>query len=336
MIPWEPERSRFFQNMASSSLTYAIIRTLCYSQIFSYPLTEAELWQYLLHNKKVSRKTFTRYLNQNLHIFEKIYDYYVLHGDSKLVAERTKRHGYSVKKLRKAVLISRILFYIPTVKLIGVSGSLSMYNAKKEDDIDLFFITSKNFLWTTRFMVNVVLYLFGQKRMKEEKYAQDKICPNMFMPEDALRIKKQDQNIYTAHEIVQMKVLFANDNMHLKFLSQNAWVLRHMPHAFTVLQGGNRKKKNSLDIFLNLLQPFEKLLYAAQYLYMKKRITGEKISKTEAFFHPSHHKKAILALYNLKIFYNMQIAKNAKRLSLTQSHKETSPRNSSKESKQIN
>lgn len=322
--------------MISSSLTYAIIRTLCYAQIFSYPLTETELWQYLLHNKKISRKTFIWNLNQNLHVFEKIYDYYVLRGDSKLAAERTKRHNYSVKKLRKAVLISKILFYIPTVKLIGVSGSLSMYNAKKEDDIDLFFITSKNFLWTTRFMVNVALCLFGQKRMKEEKYAQDKICPNMFMPEDVLCIKKQDQNIYTAHEVAQMKVLFAKKNIYLKFLSQNAWVLRYMPNAFIVPSYGNRRKKSSLDAFLKLLLPFEKFLYVVQYSYMKKRITSEKISKTKAFFHPSHHKKVIIALYDLKISYNLQADKNAKRSSLSIGHEAASSRSSSKEGKQIN
>ncbi|MFI5265196.1 MAG: hypothetical protein ACHQT7_00440 [Candidatus Levyibacteriota bacterium] len=291
--------------MASNTLTNAIIKTLCYAQIFSYPLTEAELWRYLLHNKKVSKKRFTAHLSQNLQVFERRDDYVVLRGDAKLIEERIKRHAISTKKLKKAILVSRILFYIPTVQLIGVSGSLSMYNAKREDDIDLFFITSKNFLWTTRFLVNALLWLLGQKRMRAETYAQDKICPNMFMPEDHLHIKKPNQNMYTAHEVVQMKVLFAKEHIYQKFLSQNTWVIRHMPNAFVVPDSAIKQKKHSLHFLASFLSPIEKLLYSAQYFYMKKRITNEKVTKTIASFHPSYHKEAILALYDLKILHNL-------------------------------
>lgn len=321
MIPWGQVALRFFQNMVNSSLGRAIIKTLCYSQIFSYPLTRAELWKYLLHNKKVSKKTLTRYLFQNPHIFEQIQDYVVLRGDKKLISERVKRHAYSSKKLKKAIIISRILFCIPTIKLVGISGSLSMFNAKKDDDIDLFFITSKKTLWTTRFMVNVALCILRQKRMREDRYAKDKICPNMFMSEDNLHIKKTDQNIYTAHEIAQMRVLFSNKNTYQRFISHNAWVLRYIPNAFTISKNAMKREKKSLNVFLIILSPIEKFFYGIQYLYMKKRITNETVTKTSARFYSSYHKKAILALYDLKTACHMDMVMGTKRTKIASNYK---------------
>lgn len=306
--------------MASNSFTKSIINTLCYAQIFAYPLTEGELWQYLLSSKKVSRKVFSKKLYQNRHSYEQIDNFFVLQGDQKLAHERIKRHAISVKKFKKAVIFSRLLFYIPTIKLIGISGSLSMYNAKRQDDIDLFFITQKNSLWTTRFLVNLVLYVLGQKRMRREKFAQDKICPNMFMSEDSLMLKKRDQNIYTAHEVVQMKVLFSKEGMHEKFLMHNAWVLDYMPHAFNFFRI-TKRSTNPSNFLSNMLLPIERILYGAQFLYMKKRITREKVGKSFAAFHKASYKETVLELYRLKILHQVTSHNKQKHANLASNYR---------------
>lgn len=280
-------------------ITRSIIKTLCYAQIFSYPLTQEELWKYLITDRKISKKSFAQRLSSGLYAAEKVGEFFVLRGDRRLVEKRIERQQQSARKFKKAYIIGRILFCIPTIKLVGVSGSLSMRNAKQDDDIDLFFITAKGTLWTTRLVISAILSLFGQKRIRLAHYAKDKICPNMFMSEEKLRIKKKDQNIYMAHEVAQMKVLFSRDEMYKKFLSQNAWVLSFMPNAFSVSPAASRLKNSSSFLF-NALRPIEKTLYFIQYIYMKKRITREVVSESVAAFHPAPHKTAVLELYSLK------------------------------------
>lgn len=278
-------------------LKSSIIKTLCYSQIFSYPLTVSELWKYLITGKKIDKEEFIDELNKPDEDFERVGQYVVFPGDRKLILERTIRAQESKRKLAKALWVSQLLSFIPWIKLIAISGSLSMYNAKPQDDIDLFFITGKNRLWTTRFLVNVFLLFLGEKRNKKEKYAMDKICPNMFISEDTLKIKTHD--LYIAHEIAQIKVLVSKDNMYQKFLKSNEWVLRFLPNAFLVnkvSQGHSRKQISHLPLLV-----CELILFKIQYLYMKKRITNEKVDKNMASFHPLKQGEIILELYKLRI-----------------------------------
>lgn len=294
----------------NNKLTTSIIKTLCYAQIFSYPLTVSELWKYLIFentgkmksgalmlDKKISREDFIKALSQNTKIYQQIRQYVVFSGDDKLIAERAIRAQESRRKLAKALWISQILSFIPGVKLIAISGSLAMYNTKPADDIDLFFITGRNCLWTTRFLVNITLLVLGEKRKRSEKYAMDKICPNMFIAEDALEIKTH--NLYLAHEIAQIKVLISRENMHYKFLEGNRWVLKYLPHAFS--NQGATYHHGKKQAFFPLLIILEYTLFKVQYFYMKKKITNEKIKRNSAFFHPRRQGDIIMTLYNLRL-----------------------------------
>lgn len=294
-------------SMEKNTLTSSIIKTLCYAQIFSYPLTVSELWQYLIHHKKVSREEFVLHLHQNKDIFEHIQQYVVLPGDKKLIASRTQRAFESRHKLAKAIWISQILSYIPTIKLIAISGSLAMYNAKKEDDIDLFFITAKNTLWGTRLAVNMVLFMLGEKRNRRDRLATDKICPNMFISENALEMKTH--NLYMAHEVSQIKVMFTREDMYHTFLAQNKWVLRFLPHAFAIKKPQKMfsPKKKTYN-FAILFEPF---CYLFQYAYMRKRITNEKVGRGIAAFHPRKTGESVLVLYRLKVNSYIRIMKHA-------------------------
>ncbi len=294
--------------MKKDMLTRAIIKTLCYAQTFSYPLTISELFKYLISSKKIAREELLLALYNNQHLFEQKDEYVVLRGDAKLIRERSKRKTYSRKKLAKALWISQVLSYIPTVKLIGLSGSLSMYNAKREDDIDLFFITSRNSLWITRALVNIILLFIGEKRGRNEKLATDKICTNMFLSEEALKIEKKQRNLYTAHEVAQLKVLFSRDYIYQEFLKENKWVLRFLPHAFEIYK---KSFKNNRQIIPLVLLPLEYLIYQIQLLYMKRRITNEVVKRRVAMFHPLKRDNAILVIHKLKVKHQARLLKTA-------------------------
>lgn len=276
----------------------AIIKTLCYSEVFSYPLTFSELSKYLISREKISDREILFTLSKYRDLFEEERGFIVLKNSRRCIKERIQHMVESRKKLAKALWIAGILAYIPTIKLIGISGSLSMYNAKKEDDIDLFFITSKDTLWISRFFVLFALFILGQKRAVSSKFVKDKICPNMFIAEDALSIEKKRRNLYTAHEIIQLKVLHSKDYMKERFLHKNKWVLRYMPNAFKPSKSTHIVKRGS-----KILNYIDSLLFVAQKLYMRKRVTNETVEKKRAFFHPTKIDKTIERIYELKVYH---------------------------------
>jgi hypothetical protein len=197
--------------------------------------------------------------------------------------------------MAKARVIANILSKIPTIQYIGISGSLSMNNSVENDDIDLFFITRRNTLWMSRLLVNFFLSLTHQKRKRNEKDAKNKICPNMFMDEEELTLDKKRQNLYTAHEIVQLKTVFDRNEFSNLLLSKNRWIQNFLPNIkIPTFKNKRLNKSNSALKLVNLL------FFSIQNLYIKKHKTRETVEAKLAMFHPLNREKVIKDLYKLK------------------------------------
>lgn len=289
------------KTLDKKNITDSIVETMCYAQVFSYALKFSELHKYLHHNEKISKEKLSQSLKKNSDKFETDGEFIVLKGDRKLIKQRLLKLSENKKKTATAFFISKMLFLIPTIRLIGISGSLSVENAEKHHDIDLFIITSKNTLWFTRFIVNVVLLAFGIKRSRSKLNAKNKICPNMFMSEDDLRIPQEMQNMYTAHEVAQLKVLFSKNDTHEKFLLSNKWVLSFLPHAFNIPPNKSLGKSVVHLLFTACMFPLERVFFLAQYLLMRRYITREYISLKLVMFHPLPYSQIIQEIFLLKI-----------------------------------
>jgi hypothetical protein len=229
--------------------------------------------------------------------------YYFLKGRENIVKKRIKREKYSKKKMEIAKEIAKKLGRIPFVKMIGVTGALSMNNSDEDDDIDFFIITAKNRLWMTRFLCVIILEMMGKRRRPKDKEIKDKICLNMFLDEEAMSLG--NRNLYTAHEAVQMRPVFDRGGCYEKFLSSNRWVLEYLPNSIEIKKLEikklrEEKKKNILNILISqYLNILECMLYCLQKMYMSSKITREKIGKHFAFFHPVNRKKEILEKFRV-------------------------------------
>jgi hypothetical protein len=109
-------------------------------------------------------------------------------------------------------------------------------DADKEDDIDFFIITKKDTLFKTRLLVLLALQLLGLRRKRLEKNPADKICVNFLIDETKLSFSKDKRDIYTAHEILQIKPLFFRDNIYSRFLKANTWVYNFLPNAISSIR----------------------------------------------------------------------------------------------------
>lgn len=211
------------------TIKQSIHATLIYSGIFEYPLNESEIIRYLIWpNTKVIPKTTQRFLKQ----FPQQNTFFSDSDINKRVLLREKRKEISQVKWNIAKKGAYWLSFIPTIDLVGVSGSLSMNNATSEDDIDLFIVCYANTIWSTRLFVLLLLTLLRRRRKFGDKKEKDLLCPNMFVASSHLRLPLNERDLYSAHEIVQVEPLFVRGFTYHRLLHENEWVSTMLPNAW--------------------------------------------------------------------------------------------------------
>ncbi len=232
------------------------IETLRYFEKYNYPLNKKELefWS------GTTVKKFTRNLR-----LEKI---------------RAQREKYSLLKWGVAYRYASILVKLPFIQAIFVTGSLSMNNCKKSDDIDFMVITDPNTLWIVRFLANILF--IKSRRYPNQKLASDKICINLWLDTDHLSITTH--TLYHAHEVLQTKCIYDRGGIHKQFLKENSWVKEYLPNAYKNLTPNPSPYFRRGENYH--LTPINYLLFVLQYLYMKSKMTSERVGLGYAFFHP--------------------------------------------------
>lgn len=274
----------------------AILKTLVYASIFDYPLKAHEVLKWLIL-KQGSLRQVERGLNKLIgkkHV-EKYKDYYFLRGSKSQVLKRIKRIQVSKWLMFKARVLSRVLKLIPWVKLVGVSGGLAMENSTKKDDIDLFIITAKDRLWLSRLFAILIFTLLTARRGRKTKKVSGKFCLNAFIREDNLKQERKD--IYTAHEVLQMKVIWERGGMYSRFLAENEWVFKFLPN-WTIGKSQKSKiknqKYNSKFKIIDILETIAKWL---QLKYMGQPKGMERIEDGALYFHPQDYRNTVLTEY---------------------------------------
>lgn len=282
-----------------TSLERAILSTLCYADVFDYPLMEAEMWKYLIGQKtRLSKfRVALTALQKSKKIIQKN-EYYFLAKRNGVVKHRLMRSKVANKKLQIARSAARLLAYIPTVRLIGVSGALAMNNAPLEDDIDFFIITSKNYLWTTRLLCALVLDILKIRRKPGVTRFKDRICINMFLDEQELSLPKKERDLYSAHEIAQMKPLVNKKNTYEIFLHKNIWVKKLLPHSLPFLGPRPKSQIKQKNRGKSLVELVCKNL---QLRYMQKRRTQEITSAHMLRFHPVDARDRVIKGFEIRM-----------------------------------
>ncbi|MFH1186765.1 MAG: hypothetical protein V1697_01170 [Candidatus Levyibacteriota bacterium] len=276
-----------------------VLKTLVYSDIFDFPLKKEEIWIYLISNKKISKKDFLLSFNEKRIVSKN--NFYFLKGKSKNIKEREKRNKESLIKIKKARKIAKLISFIPSVYFIGITGSLALLSSRRKEDIDIFIITSKNTIWITRLFAILLLKTLGVYRKRAEKDVKDKICLNMIIGENKLSLEKNKQDLYSAHEAVQMLPIFERNKTYTKFLRKNSWIKKFLPNALLSKKKIEVPKRNIKMWQINMLRLLEPIARKAQYSFMKKNITIETVTKDFLAFHAVDYRSKILNKFNKKI-----------------------------------
>jgi len=284
-----------------------ILQTLVYADIFDYPLTAREIYKFLITPKPLRFSVLKKKLKEITCEDELIKtkgEYFFLKGREKIVLIRQKRKLWSQKKFKIAKKVGRWLRLIPWIKMVGISGALAMENADKNDDIDFLIVTTKKRLWLTRALTVFLTEILGCRRRPKDKQVADKICLNMFLDEDYLAVPKNEQDLFSAHEVVQLKLLWERNNCYQNFLRANLWVKNYLANSLDIKKlryediKGEKKKNLLISQFLNFL---ELIAYKIQFAYMNSRRTKEIVEPQRVRFHPQDCRKWILKKYKEKL-----------------------------------
>lgn len=268
------------KDLSEKDLTSSEIFSVFYHDIFEYPLTFSELIKWTSKNPP---RTKTKVVYKN--------GFYFVDRNSCLVYKRESRKRFSQKKTKIAERASKIIALVPTVRMVGLSGSLAMRNAEKGSDIDIIIITKKGRLWTTRMVVYLILRLLGLPLRNPHSLKQkDKLCLNIWLDESDLGWGKKERNFYTAHEILQIVPLVNKERTYERFLQENKWAFGYWPNAVDF----RPIKNNTLYTKLGNLNPIESLAYKIQHFYMRSKITREVVKPTRAIFHPNDLSRKIM------------------------------------------
>ncbi len=288
--------------MAYSSIEKAVLRTIIYGDIFNFPLSKEELWNFLISDKKIDRKLFEQALER---LCERVIcqedKFYCLKGKEKNIIKRKSNLPEVEKKLLLAKKAAYHLSYIPTVYFIGISGGVAIGNVEKKDDIDLFIIVKKNTLFITRLWILAFLELLDMRRRRHasREGAQDKICVNLLIDESSLSWPKSRQDLYVAHEIVQVRPLFDRKGMYKKFLNTNHWVKSFLTNSKPQSVPHEWNSNYYTIRFLSMIfssPPFEFLVRVLQKKLIRRNQTNEIVSNKALAFHPHDYRKETLGL----------------------------------------
>lgn len=280
-----------------NQLKKSIIATLCYSDIFDFPLTKNELYQNLCSDKPIGKTAFNTAvtaLHQNGNI-RQTGSYFHLPNRASIIRSRIQRQTSSRTKQQRAKMIAAQLIHLPYVEAVILTGAVAVNNAPSNDDIDIMIITAPQSMWTCRLIVNSWLDVQGLRRHPHSQNVKDKICANLFLSSDALKIPRNRQNNYTAHEIVQSIPLADPYHLYADFIAQNRWINRFLPHITSLEQKTTIKPKQKPFFWM------ETLARNLQLIYMNSKRTREIVTPNAAFFHPRNTAAIVQAQYERRL-----------------------------------
>lgn len=211
---------------ALNPIEIAILKTVLYADVFNFPLKPHELHHFLIADQLISLEQVNHTLDSSPRLaalLERIDDYIVCIGRREIIEVRQQRERASQVLWDKAIHYGKWLARLPFVRMVAITGALSMRNANSDDDdLDYVLVTAARRVWIARGFAVLLVKLARRQGVE--------VCPNYVLAETALEQEKQD--LFIAHEVIQMVPLYGFAH-YTRMRDVNAWVLNDLPNTTT-------------------------------------------------------------------------------------------------------
>ena len=276
-----------------------MMSTLAYFDVFDFPVTQDEMVRFLHSAKAIPTAVIDREIQKVPHMRVQSRVLYFLPTRKHIVAGRLEKERISKEKIHSNTRVLTLLGRLPTIAFLGVSGSLAMKNGDRESDIDLFIITFPHTVWITRAVIWLVLLVMGRRRKRNTK-GIDTICVNMMMDREHLLFPVERQDIYTAHEIMQVIPVIDKYHTYSFFVRTNNWIERYLANSF-IKTTSNTDVPGWVHVCWLCISPVESLVRILQLVYMKRHQTREKVTSTYIAFHPYDYRDTIIQAFKERL-----------------------------------
>lgn len=277
------------QVISNTDIERSTFATIAYYDYFNYPLTAAEIYQYLI---KTNTKTTEQKLKPAFFEIQEVLNgsenlkrvigskngFYFLREREEIIASRIRRKKLTDQKFKKAKWVLKFLSYLPFVRLIMMSGTMAIGNPYKESDIDLLVVSKAGRIWSTRAFLTFFALVFGKYRHTEK--TENRLCLNHYITDKSLAI--DFGNLYKAQEYLNLIPIAGEMKIYDEFFAVNkTWMENYVyPHIYIsasesaqeyrenigvgVFSGGNNRENlrtfPQAKIFLKAKDFFEWLL----------------------------------------------------------------------------
>ncbi|HEY5623224.1 MAG TPA: hypothetical protein VIV14_05640, partial [Gammaproteobacteria bacterium] len=220
---WQGQRFGIAEKFGDTAteLESAVVSTISYSDLFGYAPSIEEITRYL-HRVPADAKSVESATGALAEDGRLISDgkWYALPGRGHFFEQRRARMRTASQLWIEARRYAKALASIPTVRMVGVTGSLAVDNTEAGADIDLMLIVDGGTLWRTRAIAK--LMQLTSRRLGGN------LCANYFLSDRALTLN--EESLYVAHELTQMVVLYGLDTYET-FRHRNEWTRNFLPNA---------------------------------------------------------------------------------------------------------
>lgn len=202
-----------------------ILEPLFYYDIFSYPLTIEEIYEFSCHKTTdgTSIHQIEKKLEELVHkgYLYRMDQFYALTQAPQWVQTRKENNKRALKYLKRAHKMTRLMTCFPYVRGVFVSGSLSKNVMPLDGDIDYFIVTKPQRLWVTRTFLVLFkkIFLFNSKKH---------FCVNYFVDEELLEI--EEKNRFTATEVATVLPIYGRQ-IYQDFWAANQWLKNYYPNV---------------------------------------------------------------------------------------------------------
>lgn len=204
-----------------TELRSSVVRTLLYFDIFSYPLTALEI-QNCSDIPGVSLDDISDALETMVKegCINRKEDFYYVGEDPSKVERRKSGNLEALKRIPKALKVSKFIGKFPYVRAVMLSGSLSKNYMETDSDIDYFIVTKPGRLWISR----TILILYKKLILLN---SHRNFCVNYFVDSNHLEI--EDKNGFTATEVSFLLPTY-NYDIYKEFRQTNSWAKEYYPN----------------------------------------------------------------------------------------------------------
>lgn len=224
----------------------ALLRTIHYFDLFSYPLTAFEAWKWYLPDRPIAARQDE--IRQGLHTLERQgrleqkEGFFFLHGHNEIVSERKRRYRIAEKKFSKVLRVVRLLRFLPFLRAIAVCNSLAYANARVVSDLDVVIVTAPKHMWTARFFSAGLLALLNLRPTTAT--SADRICLSFFLARpdaDLSKLLLPGGDPYFAYWLDMLVPVFGDPKQFDLLRSANPWHRLQLPNAFG--NGGSNRRR---------------------------------------------------------------------------------------------